>query len=179
MRRYVRGLVDAGSFFEIHPLWAKEVTVGLARMDGQVVGIVGNNSMFKGGVLFVDSADKATRFITLCDAFNIPLIFIADVPGFMVGTAVERAGIIRHGAKPHHRRLGSHRAEVLSGRAQSIRCGPLCDGRSRFRSRRHHRAAHREDRRHGAEAAVNAVYANKIAAIADEAERRLRAGEAR
>src|SRR5216117_3379734 len=99
MRRYLRGLVDAESFFEIHQLWARELTIGFARLAGQVIGVVANNPMFKGGVLFVDSADKATRFIQLCDAFNVALLFIADVPGFMVGTAVERQGIIRHGAK--------------------------------------------------------------------------------
>jgi len=90
MRRYIRGLVDEGSFFEIHALWARELTIGFARLAGQVTGVVANNPMFKGGVLFVDSADKATRFIQLCDAFNVPLVFLADVPGFMVGTSVER-----------------------------------------------------------------------------------------
>src|SRR5690349_6417336 len=99
MRRYVRGLLDGGDFFEIQALWAREVTVGFGRLDGRVVGVVGNNSMFKGGVLFVDSADKATRFVQLCDAFNVPLLFLSDVPGFMVGSAVEKQGIIRHGAK--------------------------------------------------------------------------------
>ncbi len=99
MRRYVRGLLDEDSFFEVHALWARELVVGFGRLDGEVVGVVANNPMFKGGVLFVDSADKATRFISLCDAFNVPLLFLSDVPGFMVGTAVERQGIIRHGAK--------------------------------------------------------------------------------
>jgi methylmalonyl-CoA decarboxylase subunit alpha len=99
MVRFVRGLVDAGSFFEIHRLWAKEIVVGFARLDGQAIGVVANNPLHKGGVLFVDSADKATRFIQLCDAFNVPLVFLADVPGFMVGAAVEKQGIIRHGAK--------------------------------------------------------------------------------
>src|SRR5207344_3283346 len=99
MRRFVRGLVDEDSFFEIHALWAREVVTGFARLAGQVTGVIANNPMFKGGVLFVDSADKAARFIQTCDAFGIPLLFLADVPGFMVGTAVERQGIIRHGAK--------------------------------------------------------------------------------
>jgi len=99
MRRYVRGLLDEDSLFEIHALWARELVVGFGRLDGEVVGVVANNPQFKGGVLFVDSADKATRFISLCDAFNVPLLFLSDVPGFMVGTAVEREGIIRHGAK--------------------------------------------------------------------------------
>ena len=99
MKRFVRGLVDRGTFFEIHQLWAREIVVGFARLGGESVGVVANNPMHKGGVLFVDSADKATRFIQLCDAFNVPLIFLADVPGFMVGTVVEKQGIIRHGAK--------------------------------------------------------------------------------
>jgi acetyl-CoA carboxylase carboxyltransferase component len=95
----VRGLIDDGSFFEIKSLYAREILCGLARLDGRAVGVLASQPRFKGGVLFVDSADKATRFITCCDAFNIPLLFLADVPGFMIGTAVERQGIIRHGAK--------------------------------------------------------------------------------
>ncbi len=99
MYSFVAGLVDDGSFFEIKPDFAKELIVGLARIEGRAVGIVANQPAQKGGVLFVDSADKAARFIWLCDAFNIPLVFLSDVPGFMIGTAVERQGIIRHGAK--------------------------------------------------------------------------------
>ena len=99
MMEVIESLVDEGSFFEIKSLFAKELITGLSRIDGRVVGIVANQSKVKGGVLFVDSADKAARFINLCDAFHIPLLFLADVPGFMVGTQVERAGIIRHGAK--------------------------------------------------------------------------------
>src|SRR5213083_1375459 len=93
------GVIDEGSFFEIKKLYAKEIICGLARIDGRVVGVIANQPLHKGGILFVDSADKAARFIWLCDAFNIPLLFLADVPGFMIGTAVERQGIIRHGAK--------------------------------------------------------------------------------
>jgi methylmalonyl-CoA decarboxylase subunit alpha len=92
-------LLDANSFFEIHDRWAKEVIVGYARLNGRPVGIVASQPKVKGGVLFVDSADKAARFIWTCNAFGIPLLFLADVPGFMIGTAVEREGIIRHGAK--------------------------------------------------------------------------------
>ncbi len=99
MMEVINSLVDEGSFFEIKKLFAGELITGLARLDGQPIGIIANQSKVKGGVLFVDSADKAARFITLCDAFNIPLLFLADVPGFMIGTHVERAGIIRHGAK--------------------------------------------------------------------------------
>jgi acetyl-CoA carboxylase carboxyltransferase component len=84
---------------EIKKLFAKEIITGLARVEGRAVGIVANQPKYKGGVLFVDSADKAARFIWLCDAFNIPLLYLADVPGFMIGTVVEKQGIIRAGAK--------------------------------------------------------------------------------
>jgi acetyl-CoA carboxylase carboxyltransferase component len=95
----IDSLIDEGSWFEIKKLYAQELITGLARMDGRTIGIVANQPKYKGGVLFVDSADKATRFIWLCDAFNIPLLYLADVPGFMIGTRVEREGIIRAGAK--------------------------------------------------------------------------------
>jgi acetyl-CoA carboxylase carboxyltransferase component len=99
MRRVIDALVDADSWFELKKLFARELLTGFARLGGMTVGIVANQPMLKGGVLFNDSADKAARFIWLCDAFNIPLLFLADVPGFMIGTDVERRGIIRHGAK--------------------------------------------------------------------------------
>jgi len=99
MRLVIERLVDAGSFFEIKKLFAGELLTGFARIDGHPVGIVANQPKVKGGVLFVDSADKAARFIWLCDAFGLPLLFLADVPGFMIGKQVEREGIIRAGAK--------------------------------------------------------------------------------
>jgi acetyl-CoA carboxylase carboxyltransferase component len=99
MRKVIEALADEGSWFEVKKLFAKELLTGFARLDGQVVGVLANQPMQKGGVLFVDSADKAARFIWICDAFNVPLLFLADVPGFMIGTDVERQGIIRHGAK--------------------------------------------------------------------------------
>jgi methylmalonyl-CoA decarboxylase subunit alpha len=99
MKLLIDALVDGESFMEIHPRWAKELIVGYARLEGHVLGIVANQPKHKGGVLFGDSADKAARFIWTCNAFNVPLLFLADVPGFMIGTQVERQGIIRHGAK--------------------------------------------------------------------------------
>lgn len=95
----IEALVDEGSFFEIKRLFARELVTGFARLAGQPIGIIASQPKWKGGVLFVDSADKAARFIWLCDAFDIPLLFLADVPGFMIGKTVERQGIIRHGAK--------------------------------------------------------------------------------
>lgn len=171
MRRFAKALLDADSFFEIHPNWAKELTVGFGRLNGEVVGVVGNNSMFRGGVLFVDSADKASHFVQLCDAFSVPLIFLADVPGFMVGSAVERQGIIRHGAK-----MISAISEATVpkfcvvvrkayGAGLYAMAGPGFDPDATLALPTAKIAVM------GAEAAVNAVYANKIAAIADEAER--------
>jgi acetyl-CoA carboxylase carboxyltransferase component len=171
MRRYVRGIVDSDSLFEVHALWARELVTGFARLDGQPIGVVANNPMFKGGVLFVDSADKGARFIQLCDAFNLPLLFLADVPGFMVGTAVERQGIIRHGAK-----LISAVAEATVpkicvivrkayGAGLYAMAGPGFEPDATLALPTAKIAVM------GAEAAVNAVYYNRLAAIADPAER--------
>jgi acetyl-CoA carboxylase carboxyltransferase component len=99
MRKVIDALIDEGSWLEIKKLFARELLTGFARLDGMAVGVVANQPMQKGGVLFNDSADKAARFVWLCDAFEIPLLFLADVPGFMIGTDVEKRGIIRHGAK--------------------------------------------------------------------------------
>ncbi len=99
MLELIESLVDEGSWLEVQARWARELIVGYARLDGRVVGIVANQPKTKGGVLFVDSSDKAARFIWTCNAFNVPLLFLADVPGFMIGSKVEREGIIRSGAK--------------------------------------------------------------------------------
>ncbi|MCG8403171.1 MAG: acyl-CoA carboxylase subunit beta [Firmicutes bacterium] len=99
MYEVIDRIIDRDSWFEIKKLFAPELITGLSRIGGRTIGILANQSAEKGGVLFVDSADKAARFMSLCDAFNIPLLFLMDVPGFMIGSAVERQGIIRHGAK--------------------------------------------------------------------------------
>jgi acetyl-CoA carboxylase carboxyltransferase component len=171
MRRYIKGIVDEGSYFEIQALWARELTVGFARLDGQVIGVLGNNSMFKGGVLFVDSADKASRFIQLCDAFNIPLLFLSDVPGFMVGTAVEKQGIIRHGAKMISAVSEATVPKICVvvrkayGAGLYAMAGPGFDPDATIALPTAKIAVM------GAEAAVNAVYANKIAALPTDEER--------
>jgi acetyl-CoA carboxylase carboxyltransferase component len=92
-------VIDAGSFFELKSLFAREIVTGFARLDGKPIGVIANQPKWKGGVLFVDSADKAARFIQMCDAYGVPLLYLADVPGFMIGKKVEREGIIRAGAK--------------------------------------------------------------------------------
>jgi len=99
MAKVIQAIVDEGAFFEIHPLFARNIVVGYARMGGQAVGIVANNPRFLGGCLDIDASDKASRFIRTCDAFNIPLISLVDVPGFLPGVRQEHGGIIRHGAK--------------------------------------------------------------------------------
>ena len=102
VHKVIARVVDEGRVFEIKPRWARNIVTALARIDGYPVGIVANNPMYYGGVLDVNSADKAARFVNLCDAFEVPLVFLQDVPGFMVGTKVEKEGIIRHGAKMLH-----------------------------------------------------------------------------
>jgi acetyl-CoA carboxylase carboxyltransferase component len=171
MRRYVRGLVDAGSFFEIHELWARELTIGFARLAGQVIGVVANNPLFKGGVLFVDSADKATRFIQLCDAFNVPLLFLADVPGFMVGTAVERQGIIRHGAKMISAVSEATVPKICVVVRKAYGAGLYAMAGPGFEPDATIALPTAKIAVMGAEAAVNAVYFNKLAAIDDPAAR--------
>jgi acetyl-CoA carboxylase carboxyltransferase component len=99
MYELIREIVDDGEILDLKPKFAKTIITCLARFGGQPVGIVANQPKQLGGILENDSADKAARFINLCDAFNIPLVFLQDVPGFMVGSKVEHAGIIRHGAK--------------------------------------------------------------------------------
>ena len=167
----IDGVVDADSFFEIKPLFAQELVIGFGRVDGQPVGVIANNSAVRGGVLFVDSADKAARFIWLCDAFNVPLLYLADVPGFMIGSEVERMGIIRHGAKmitavseatvPQlsiivRKAYGAGLYAMAGPGFMPDACIALPTARIAVM---------------GPQAAVNAVYANKISEIEDETER--------
>jgi acetyl-CoA carboxylase carboxyltransferase component len=167
----IDGLVDGESFFERMPLFAPEIVTGLARLDGRPVGIVANNPWHKGGVLFVDSADKAARFVWLCDAFNVPLVFLADVPGFMIGSEVERQGIIRHGAKmvTAVSEATVPKVSVIVRKAYGAglyaMSGPAFEPEATIALPTARIAVM------GPEAAVNAVYANKIAAIDDPAER--------
>ena len=171
MHGMIDGLVDADSFFEVKPLFAAELITGFGRIDGRPVGVVASNSAVRGGVLFVDSSDKAARFIWLCDAFNVPLLYIADVPGFMIGSDVERQGIIRHGAKmvtavaeatvPQisviaRKAYGAGLYAMAGPGLMPDACIALPTAKIAVM---------------GPEAAVNAVYANKIEAIADPTER--------
>jgi acetyl-CoA carboxylase carboxyltransferase component len=102
MYKLVRAIVDKGDILDIKPRFARSIITCFARIGGKSVGVVANQPMYLGGILDNDSADKAAHFIQICDAFNVPLVFLQDVPGFMVGSKVEHAGIIRHGAKMLH-----------------------------------------------------------------------------
>jgi acetyl-CoA carboxylase carboxyltransferase component len=168
MRRYISGLVDDGSWLEVHALWAKELTVGYGRIDGQVVGVLGNNPMFKGGVLFVDTADKAARFVQTCDAFNIPLLFLSDVPGFMVGSVVEKQGIIRHGAKMITAISEATVPKISVIVRKAYGAGLYAMAGPGFEPDACLALPTAKIAVMGAEAAVNAVYANKIAALPED-----------
>ncbi len=171
MYALIAGLVDEESFFEIKPDFARELITGLARLDGRAVGVVANQPAQKGGVLFVDSADKAARFIWLCDAFNVPLVFLADVPGFMVGTQVEREGIIRHGAKMITAVSEATVPKVSVILRKAYGAGLYAMSGPAFEPEATLALPSAKIAVMGPEGAVNAVYANKIAAISDEAER--------
>jgi len=171
MHDFIDALVDEGSFFEIKKLFAPEIVTGLARLDGKPVGIVANQPRVKGGVLFVDSADKASRFITLCDAFHIPLLFLADVPGFMIGTAVERAGIIRHGAKMISAMAEATVPKISVIVRKAYGAGLYAMASSAFEPDACLALPGAQIAVMGPEAAVNAVYSNKIQAIEDPQER--------
>lgn len=171
VHRVIDALVDAGSFFEIKPDFAGELVVGWARVEGHPVGIVANNPAVRGGVLFVDSSDKAARFIWCADAFNVPLLFLADVPGFMIGTAVERQGIIRHGAKMITAVSEATVAKLCVVLRKAYGAGLYAMAGPAFESDAVVALPGAEIAVMGPEAAVNAVYANKIAAIDDPDER--------
>lgn len=171
MHEVIDGLVDDDSFFEIKPLFAGELITGFARMDGKTVGIVANNSQVRGGVLFVDSADKAAKFIWWCDAFNVPLIYLADVPGFMIGSEVERAGIIRHGAKMVAAVSEATVPQVSVVVRKAYGAGLYAMAGPGFAPDACIALPTARIAVMGPEAAVNAVFANKIAEIEDEDER--------
>ncbi|WP_168583382.1 acyl-CoA carboxylase subunit beta [Gephyromycinifex aptenodytis] len=171
MHEVVEGLLDEQSFFEIKPLFAPELIVGFGRMGGRTVGVVANNSAVKGGVLFTDSADKAARFIWQCDAYGIPLIYLADVPGFMIGSEVERGGIIRHGAKMVSAVSEATVPQFCVVVRKAYGAGLYAMGGPGFGPDATIALPTARIAVMGPEAAVNAVYANKIAAITDEDER--------
>ena len=171
MHEVIEGLIDADSFFEVKPLFAAELITGFGRIDGRPVGIVANNSAVRGGVLFVDSADKAARFIWLCDAFNVPLLYLADVPGFMIGSDVERQGIIRHGAKMITAVSEATVPQISIVVRKAYGAGLYAMAGPGFMPDACIALPTAKIAVMGPQAAVNAVYANKIETIDDPDER--------
>ncbi len=168
MYLFINKLIDAGSFVEIKRLFAPEMITGLARLHGRAIGIIANQPKVKGGVMFADTADKGARFIWLCDAFNIPLLFLADVPGFMIGSQVERTGIIRHGAKMISAVTEATVPKIsviirkAYGAGLYAMCGPAFEPDCCLALPTASIAVM------GAEAAINAVYYNKIQELPPE-----------
>jgi len=171
VRSVISRVVDADTLFEIKARWAQEMVVGFARLDGRVVGLVANQPQVRSGAIFVDSADKAARFVSLCDAFNVPLIFLHDVPGFMVGVAVERQGIIRHGAKMITAMASAEVPKFSVVLRKTYAAGYYAMCAPGFEPRATIALPTASIGTMSPEASVNAVYANKIAAIEDEDER--------
>jgi len=179
VKQLIGGLVDADSFLEIHARWAKELVVGYARLDGAAIGVVANQPKHKGGVLFVDSADKAARFINTCNAFGIPLLFLADVPGFMIGTAVEREGIIRHGAKMISAVSEATVPKISVILRKAYGAGLYAMAGPAFAPDSCIALPTASIAVMGPQAAINAVFANQLTAIKDDAERAARTEELR
>jgi len=165
-------ILDEGTFFEIKARWAREMVVGLGRLDGHVIGVVANQPKVRSGAIFVDSADKAARFISLCDAFNIPLVFLHDVPGFMVGERLERQGIIRHGAKMIAAMASAEVPKFSVVVRKTYAAGYYAMCAPGFEPRATIALTSASIGPMSAAASVNAMYAKKLAAIEDPAERK-------
>jgi methylmalonyl-CoA decarboxylase subunit alpha len=168
IREFLKGIIDKGSFFEMKPLYAKEIVAGFARLEGEVIGILANQPMVKGGVIFSESADKSARFIQICNSYGIPILFVADVPGFMIGSKVEKEGIIRAGAKMIHA-VSTATVPKISlivrkayGAGLYAMCGPAYDTDVVLALPTAAIAVM------GPEPAVNAVYYNKISELGPE-----------
>ncbi len=168
MYELIDHIIDEDSFCEIKRLFATELITGFARMDGEAIGIIANQPKSKGGVLFPDSADKAAKFIQLCDAFHIPLLFLADIPGFMIGTKVERAGIIRHGAKMLAAMSEATVPKISVVIRKAYGAGLYAMAGPAFEPDCTLALPSAQIAVMGPEAAVNAVYANKIAELPED-----------
>ncbi|MEF8812554.1 MAG: acyl-CoA carboxylase subunit beta [Halovenus sp.] len=179
MHRVVERVVDADSFFELQPEFGAEILTGFARIDGRTVGVVANQPAKRAGAIFPDAAEKAAGFVWKCDAFNIPLLYLTDTPGFMAGSQVEKEGILEQGKKM----IYATSAATVPKQCVVVRkaygagiyamSGPAYDPESTIA------LPSGEIAIMGPEAAINAVYANKLADIEDDAERAEREQELR
>jgi acetyl-CoA carboxylase carboxyltransferase component len=167
----IDSIVDEGSWFELKPDYAPELVTGLARVDGRVVGVVANNSNVKAGAIFPESSDKAAHFIWRCDAFNVPLIYLCDTPGFMVGPEMERKSILMRGRKFIYATSMATVPKLCVvvrkayGAGIYAMCGPAFEPEATLA------LPGAEIAIMGPEAAINAVYANRIMAIPEGPER--------
>jgi acetyl-CoA carboxylase carboxyltransferase component len=171
MLELIERVVDADSWMEIKPGHAQELVTGFARVGGQPVGIIANNSAHKAGAIFPHSADKAAEFILTCDSFNVPLLFLCDTPGFMVGSDVEKQGILKRGKRFIYATSTATVPKICVvvrkayGAGIYAMCGPAFEPEATLA------LPGAEIAVMGAEAAINAVYANHIAKITDPKER--------
>ncbi|KWX05592.1 carboxylase [Carbonactinospora thermoautotrophica] len=167
----IDAVVDEGSFFEYKSLFAPELVTGFARLDGHSVGIIANQPAHRGGVLFPDSSDKAARFIWICNAFNVPLLFLIDIAGYMIGSQVERQGIIRHGAKMLFAVAESRVPRIAVILRKAYGGGYLAMSGAPMQPDAVIALPTAKPALMGPEAAVNAIHFNRIQAIEDPDER--------
>lgn len=167
IREFIHGVVDADSWLEMKELFAAELVTGFARLDGQPVGIVANNSKVKGGVLYADSAEKGAQFISTCNAFNVPLLFLMDVPGFMIGSHSERTGIIRRGQKMLQAVAEATQPRICVVVRKGYGAGYMAMSGATFQPDCTIALPTAKLAVMGPEAAINAIYAKKIKEIAD------------
>jgi acetyl-CoA carboxylase carboxyltransferase component len=167
----INGVIDADSWFGIKELFAPELVTGFARLDGHVVGVVASNSKRKGGVLYADSAEKGAQFISTCTAFNVPLLFFMDVPGFMIGSRSERTGIIRRGQKMLQAVAEATQPRICVVVRKGYGAGYMAMSGATFQPDCTLALPTAKLAIMGPEAAVNAIYARKLEAIEDPDER--------
>ena len=172
IKKLIDAVVDEGSFLEVKAHFAKELVVGFARVEGMAVGIVANDPSQKGGTLFPDSSDKGAEFVWLCDAYNIPLVYLVDTPGFMVGTAVERAGILRRGRKFIFATSSATVPRICVIVRKSYGAGIYAMSGPAYDPDVTLALPSAEIAVMGPEAAINAVYLNRLTAIEDPEERK-------
>jgi acetyl-CoA carboxylase carboxyltransferase component len=171
VRRVLDALLDEDSVFQHRQRFAPELITAFARLEGRAVGVVANQPMRKGGVLTGDSSDKGAQFVQLCNAYGLPLLFLCDVPGFMVGSAVERAGIIRHGAKFLQALADCSVPRICVVLRKAYGAGYLAMSGASFGADATIALPQARLAIMGPEAAVNAIHHRRIAAIADPDER--------
>lgn len=167
----IEAVVDAGSFLEVKARYAAELVVGFARLGGRVIGVVANQPAVKGGTLFPESSDKGAEFVWLCDAYNIPLLYLVDTPGFMVGTAVERNGILRRGRKFIFATSSATVPRICVVVRKAYGAGIYAMSGPAYDPAVTYALPSAEIAVMGPEAAINAVYYNRLMGITDPEER--------